>query len=133
MEVPDAPREVWSTDFMSDCLIKGRSFRIFNLMDNFNREILCTRGNFSIPVIWVVEYLREVIKIHGKPLAIRVDNEPKFISRVFNNYCEVKDIEEVVMETERLRAGYYRFHPHKSLGRSSPKEFLEFFQRGHPL
>ena len=38
-----------------------------------------------------------------------------------------RDIEEVNMETERFREEYNSFHPHKSLGRSSPKEFLEVF------
>lgn len=169
LEVPDAPREVWSADFMSDSLITGRNFRVFNLMDDFNREVLCMRGNFSMPGIRVVEYLREAIEVHGKPLAIRVDNGPEFLSRVFVNYCEVedieikyiqpgkpsqngfierfnrtyredvldahlfRDIEELNMETERFREEYNRFHPHKSLGRSSPKEFLEVFQRGMPL
>ena len=169
LEVPDAPREVWSADFMSDSLITGRNFRVFNLMDDFNREALCMRGNFSMPGIRVVEYLREAIEVHGKPLAIRVDNGPEFLSRVFVNYCEVedieikyiqpgkpsqngfierfnrtyredvldahlfRDIEELNMETERFREEYNRFHPHKSLGRSSPKEFLEVFQRGMPL
>jgi|GEM_PF-4409451 len=93
LEVPDAPREVWSADFMSDSLITGRNFRVFNLMDDFNREALCMKGNFSMPGIRVVEYLREAIEVHGKPLAIRVDNGPEFLSRVFVNYCEVEDIE----------------------------------------
>jgi len=93
LEVPDAPREVWSADFMSDSLITGRSFRIFNLMDDFNREALCMRGNFSMPGIRVVEYIKDAIEVYGKPLAIRVDNGPEFLSRVFVNYCEVEDIE----------------------------------------
>ncbi|NHF60372.1 transposase [Flavobacteriaceae bacterium TP-CH-4] len=38
-----------------------------------------------------------------------------------------RDIEEVNMETQRFRQGYNRFHLHKSLGRSSPKEYLEEF------
>lgn len=163
LTVPDSPREVWSADFMSDCLVTGRSFRVFNLMDDFNREALCMKGNFSMPGIRLVEYLRETIEIYGKPMAIRVDNGPEFLSRVFINYCEVeditikyiqpgkpsqngyierfnrtyredvldanlfRDIQEVNEETERFREEYNQYHPHKSLGRNSPREFLEEF------
>ena len=83
--VTDAPIEIWSADFMSDSLITCRSFRVFNLMDDFNREAHCMKGNFSIPGVRVVEYLRQAIEIHGKPLAMRVDNGPEVLSRVFVN------------------------------------------------
>ena len=165
--VPDSPREVWSADFMSDSLITGRSFRVFNLMDDFNREALCMKGNFSMPGVRIVEYLREAIEIHGKPLAIRVDNGPEFLSRVFVNYCEVedieikyiqpgkpsqngyierlnrtyredvldahlfRDIEKVNSQTEQWKTDYNQYHPHKSLGRKSPREYLKEFSKGH--
>ena len=38
LAVPDAPNEAWSTDFMADQLADGRSFRILNVLDDFNRE-----------------------------------------------------------------------------------------------
>lgn len=167
LAVPEAPREVWSADFMSDSLITGRSFRIFNLMDDFNREALCMKGNFSMPGIRVVEYLKEAIETYGKPLAIRVDNGPEFLSRVFVNYCQVediqikyiqpgkpsqngyierfnrtyredildahlfRDIEEVNLETERFREDYNNYHPRKSLGRKSPREYLEEYSKNY--
>lgn len=38
LNVPEAPNEVWSMDFMADQLRNGRSFRTFNVLDDFNRE-----------------------------------------------------------------------------------------------
>ena len=38
--VPRRPDSVWSADFMSDTLLCGRSFRTFNLVDDFNREAI---------------------------------------------------------------------------------------------
>lgn len=167
LQQPDAPRQVWSADLMSDSLVSGRRFRIFNLIDDFNRQALCMKGNFSMPGLRVVEYLGEAIEVYGKPLAIRVDNGPEFLSRVFVNYCEVEDIEikyiepgkpsqngyierfnrtyredvldahlfrdlqEVNLETERFKEEYNKYHPHKSLDRCSPEEFLENFSKGH--
>ncbi|MEN1785347.1 MAG: transposase [Bacteroidota bacterium] len=117
---------------MSDSLITGRSFRIFNLMDDFNREALCMRGNFSMLGIRVVEYIKDAIELYGKP------NQNGYIERFNRTYREdvldarlFRDIEEVNLETERFREEYNCFHSHKSLGRSSPKEYLEEFLKGH--
>lgn len=38
LDVPKAPNQVWSMDFMSDQLTRGKSFRTFNVMDDYNRE-----------------------------------------------------------------------------------------------
>ena len=38
--VPRLPDSVWSADFMCDALICGRRYRLFNVVDDFNREAL---------------------------------------------------------------------------------------------
>ena len=38
LAVPDVINQVWSMDFMHDQLSDGRSFRLFNVLDDFNRE-----------------------------------------------------------------------------------------------
>ena len=38
LSVPDSINQVWSMDFMSDTLDDGRSFRTFNVIDDYNRE-----------------------------------------------------------------------------------------------
>lgn len=93
LEQPIGPLQVWSADFMSDSLVTGRRFRVFNLIDDYNRAALCTAPAFSMPAIRVVGYLKQAIEVYGKPLRIRVDNGPEFISKIFVNYCEAEGIE----------------------------------------
>jgi putative transposase len=38
LAVPDGINECWSLDFMHDQLSDGRSFRLFNVIDDYNRE-----------------------------------------------------------------------------------------------
>ena len=51
LDQPSRPREVWSMDFMSDSLFTGRSFRVLNIIDDYNRKTLCTTPDFSMPAI----------------------------------------------------------------------------------
>jgi len=46
--VPHMPDTVWSADFMTDALYNSRSFRTFNVVDDFNREALHIEIDTSI-------------------------------------------------------------------------------------
>jgi len=77
---PDEINQVWSMDFMHDQLENGRSFRLFNVIDDFNREGLAIEVDFSLPSERVIRTLEQVIEWRGKPAAIRCDNGPEYIS-----------------------------------------------------
>ncbi|WP_186170155.1 DDE-type integrase/transposase/recombinase, partial [Burkholderia gladioli] len=74
LAVPQALNECWSMDFMHDQLADGRSIRLFNVIDDFNREGLCIEVDFSLPALRVIRSLDQVIEWRGKPLKIRCDN-----------------------------------------------------------
>jgi putative transposase len=92
LAVPESINEVWSMDFMHDSLEDGRSFRLFNVIDDFNREALGIEVDFSLPGERVVRALQQIIEWRGKPKAIRCDNGPENISAVLQNWAMENDI-----------------------------------------
>jgi putative transposase len=80
LATPDAPNRVWSMDFMHDTLVDGRSFRTFNVLDDYNREGLGIEVDFSLPSARVIRSLEQIIQWRGKPNAIRCDNGPENVS-----------------------------------------------------
>lgn len=48
--VPQQTNQVWPADFMSDSLYAGRRFRTFNVIDDFNRELVHVEIDTSITV-----------------------------------------------------------------------------------
>jgi putative transposase len=80
LTVPQALNQVWSMDFMHDQLSDGRCIRLFNLIDDFNREALAIDVDFSLPALRVIRSLEQVIQWRGMPAVIRCDNGPEYIS-----------------------------------------------------
>ena len=68
-------------DLMMDRLKDGRPFRLLNVLDDFNREGLGIEVDFSLPAEHVIRSLNQIIEWRGKPFAIRVDNDPEYISK----------------------------------------------------
>ncbi len=88
LTVPEAINECWSMDFMHDALEDGRPFRLFNMLDDFNREGLGIEADFSLPGDRVVRSLERIIEWRGKPKAIRCDNGPEYISTAVKQWAE---------------------------------------------
>jgi putative transposase len=77
---------------MHDQLQNGRQYRLFNVIDDFNREGLTIEVDFSLPAERVVRALDQVIEWRGKPLTIRCDNGPEYISHVLAKWAEKQAI-----------------------------------------
>ena len=90
---PDTINQVWSMDFMHDQLINGRNFRLFNVIDDFNREGLGIEVDFSLPAERVIRSLDQIIEWRGKPKAIRCDNGPEYISSKLQAWAKMNSIE----------------------------------------
>ncbi len=92
LSVPDSVNCMWSMDFMHDQLQNGRSFRLLNVIDDYNREGLAMEVDFSLPSDRVIRVLDQIIEWRGKPKAIRSDNGPEYISSSIKKWAEKHDI-----------------------------------------
>ena len=92
LAVPEIINQCWSMDFMHDQLSDGRSYRLFNVIDDFNREALSIDIDLSLPSERVVRALDQIIEWRGKPLTIRSDNGPEYISSTLANWARNQGI-----------------------------------------
>jgi putative transposase len=79
-------------DFMHDELMNGRSFRLFNVIDDFNREGLGIEVDFSLPAARVIRSLEQIIEWRGKPQRLRCDNGPEYVSQMLHDWARQNGI-----------------------------------------
>jgi len=98
---PNTLNETWSMDFMCDTPENGKRFRIFNVIDDYNREALIIKLQIIFPGEHVVRELDNLIFYRGKPRYVRFDNGPEFMSKVFVEWCSENDIQIKYIEPGR--------------------------------
>jgi putative transposase len=92
LAVPCQINEMWSMDFMHDRLADDRSFRTFNVIDDYNREGLGIEVDLSLPSARVIRALERIMEWRGRPKAIRCDNGPEYISVQLMEWADKQDI-----------------------------------------
>lgn len=76
LATPEALNQSGSVDFMHDVLVCGRRFRTFNIVDNFNREILVIEIDPNILAQRIVRLLDRIVATCGYPVKMWMDNSP---------------------------------------------------------
>jgi putative transposase len=92
LKEPIRANQIWSMDFMHDQLSDGRNYHLFNVLDDYKREGLAIEAGFSLPTMRVIRTLEQLIEWRGKPIALRCDNGPEFISHTFTDWAKEQDI-----------------------------------------
>ena len=87
--VPRQPDSVWSADFMSDALACGRRFRLFNIVDDFNREVVHIEVDTSITSERLVRVFERLRNERGLPQVLRTDNGPEFLGETFISWAKM--------------------------------------------
>jgi putative transposase len=80
-----AVNQVWSLDFMSDCLYNGRRFRTLNVLDVGVREELAIEVDTSLSAKRVIRVVERLGNVRGLRRALRLDNGPELIAQEFVN------------------------------------------------
>ena len=87
LAVPVEPKQSLRMDFMHDALTDGRAFRLFNVIDDYNREALTVEIDFSLPAQRVIRSLNQLIECRGRPDQLRCDNGPEYISNALKDWA----------------------------------------------
>jgi len=77
---------------MHDSLWDGRSYRLLNVIDDYNRQVLHIETDTSLPALRVIRVLKRLKETRGLPNMIRVDNGPEFISQKLDQWCKEHQI-----------------------------------------
>jgi transposase InsO family protein len=72
--------------------LTGRNYRLFNVIDDYNREGLGIEFDLLLPSSPVARALGQIIEWRGKPRAIRCDNGPEYISQMLADWAEDRGI-----------------------------------------
>jgi len=84
--------EIWALDSMVDALYDGRGFRTFNVIDESNRKGLAIEVGTSIRSARVIRVLDDLIRLHGRPARVCVDNGPELAAETFVDWCAAQRI-----------------------------------------
>ena len=110
-------------DFMSDALKCGRRFRTFNVVDDFNREVLGIEVDLSLPSQRVIRALDRIAEWRGYPAQIRMDNGPEFTALALSDWAEDKGVKlEFIKPGKPSQNGYV-----ERFNRTYRTEILDFY------
>jgi putative transposase len=80
----------WLTESVISC---------WNIIDDYNRESLWIEIDTYLPSLRVIRVLEKIVEMRGKPIKVRVDNGPEFISDQLQQWCQDRDIQLQFIQT----------------------------------
>lgn len=89
---------VWTWDFIHDSTVKGGSFRVLSIVDEYTREVLALYPARNIGSGKVLEVMSDLIDQHGSPGHIRSDNGPEFVAKLLQQWLAEEEIKTLYIE-----------------------------------
>ena len=124
LEEQTQPNKVWSIDFMSDSLTDGRKIRVFNVLDDYNREVLMAKVGISFPAQRVTRLLNQLLEERGKPQYIRSDNGTEFTANHFKAWADYQNIQLMYIQPGKPTQNAYVERFNKSFRRGVLNAYL---------
>ena len=95
---PEYINHVWSYDFVSETLEKGRKAKMLNILDEHTRECLTIDVAKRITAQDVIDVLRYLFLVRGQPDYIRSDNGPEFTARKVKKWLKRMNVKILFIE-----------------------------------
>jgi transposase InsO family protein len=95
---PAYMNHVWSYDFMTETLEKGRKAKLLNILDEYTRECLTIDVAKRITSQDVIDVLRYLFWVRGVPDYIRSDNGPEFTARKVKKWLKAMQVKTLFIE-----------------------------------
>lgn len=111
-------------DFILDQLVSGKTFRTFNVIDDYNREGLGIEVNLSLPSVRIIRALEQMIQWRGKPTAFRCDNGPEYMSQMLVDRASRYHITLLYIQPGKLTQNAYI----EQFNRTARHEWLDMHQ-----
>lgn len=92
------PNEVWSLDFVHHVTEHGRKMKMLTVIDEFTRECLEIRVEWTMKHETVLETLDELMFERGAPAYLRSDNGSEFIAAPLQRWLREKGVKPIHIE-----------------------------------
>ena len=89
---------VWSYDFVMDQTVDGRPVKLLPIVDEYTRECLSLDVARSIKATDLIETLRQLFAVRGRPRFIRSDNGPEFVAQAVRDWLVASGVETLYIE-----------------------------------
>ena len=94
-------------DFMHGGLIGGKPFRSFNIIVDFNREVLNVTIDTSLTSLRIIRGPNKLIEWRGKPIKLRCDNGSEYVSQVLEDWALTNSIQLTFIQKGKLHQSDY--------------------------
>lgn len=95
---PEHKDHVWAYDFVSERTEKGGRLRMLSIVDEYTRECLTIEAARHFTGGEVVEVLKDLFVIRGRPGFIRSDNGPEFAAKAVRKWLKASGVQTLFIE-----------------------------------